>query len=548
MKKMFLIAGIVLLSMISELSAQKYAVHFTDKSNSPYSIDEPLEFLSQRALDRRAKFNIAVTEEDFPVNPEYLNEIQGLGAQLLFSSRWLNCALVIANDNVINAIEQLPFVEKTVYVAPETVVAKATENSSVSLNKPHEPQLETARSIVAAESTDYGYATTQIQQLNGIALHDLGFKGEGILIAILDAGFEGVDEMDVFEPLFSSNRVLMAKDFVVPNGDVYAERTSTHGTAVLSCIGSYIPGLMVGTAPEASFCLFRTEQDPGENLIECYNWVIGAEAADSIGADIINSSLGYNTFDDPSMDYTYDQMDGMTAISSIGATKLIQRGVPCVISAGNSNGSSWPWVGTPSDVPEALTIGAVDEDGNIASFSSIGPNGAGFQKPDVVAMGVSAAIAFPDNNIYAGSGTSFSSPILCGMTACLMQAFPEKTSAEIKEKINSSATQWNQPDIYYGYGIPDFLAAYQSLVCIEECKVIASCNVFPNPTTEECRITASEKIASITVFDMLGKQILTQNVDNTETALYCKHFSDGIYLLKITLNNGKTEFAKIVKQ
>lgn len=547
MKSKSFLFGILLMAIFSNLSAQKYAVHFTDKNNSPYSIDNPLEYLSQRALDRREKFNIAVTEEDFPVNPSYLTEIQNLGAELLFSSRWLNCALVVADASTMAQIEQLSFVEKTVYVAPDQGIAKNNGNG-INLNKPHEPVFESTRNLLNSSSLDYGYAENQIEMLNGIALHDLGFKGEGVLIAVLDAGFNNVNHLDAFIPLYESGRILMVKDFVEPGGDVYDLGVSQHGTAVLSCMGAYLPNQMIGTAPDATFCLFRTEDARTEYLIECYNWVIGAEAADSIGADIINSSLSYSTFDDSSMDYTYAQMDGQIAISSIGAKMLIERGVPVVVSAGNSNGTSWPWVGSPSDVHEALTIGAVDEDENIASFSSIGPNGAGFQKPDVMAQGVAAAVVYPDNHIYGGSGTSFSSPILCGMTACLLQAFPDKTPAEIKAKIIQSASQYNQPDIYFGYGIPDFLSAYQILTCLEECKVTPSCNIFPNPTSVDFFVTSSETINSITIFDLMGRRITEQKIKNNEANVSCKNYANGVYMLKIELNNGKTEYSKIVKQ
>lgn len=545
MKKLLFIFGILL--AILDLSAQKYAVHFTDKNNSPYNINEPLNFLSQRALDRRAKFNIAITEEDFPVNPNYLTEIQGLGAQLLFSSRWLNCALVIADVNTIQAIEQLPFVEKTVFVSPGTSIVKA--KGDVSKNDKFK-ELVVTQQLRKNTSSDYGAAYNQIQQLNGIALHEMGFMGEGMIIAILDGGFDGVDQINAFEPLFTSNRILMTKDFVNPEGNVYSTGSNggLHGTFVLSCIGSYLPGSIIGTAPNASFCLFRTEDGNSENLIECYNWVIGAETADSIGADVINSSLGYSTFDDPSMDYTYAQMDGMTAVSSIGATKLIQRGVSMVVSAGNSNGTNWPWVGTPSDVPEALTIGAVNSNGEIAYFSSIGPNGAGEQKPDVVALGVSASVVAPNNNIYSANGTSFSSPITCGMTTCLMQAFPNKTPEEIKSQIQRSASQWNNPDIYYGYGIPDFYAAYQALAAIEEYDKNISYKIYPNPTSTEFHIDAKEPINEITLYNILGKQILTQKQNNKEITINSHQLEHGIYILKITFENGKTEFSKIVKQ
>lgn len=547
MKKLLLILGILFLTIIPELTAQKYAVHFTDKTNSPYSIDNPLEYLSQRALDRRAKFNITITEEDFPVNPSYLTQVHELGAEVLFSSRWLNCALVIADESIISQIEQLSFVEKTVFVHPNSYITK-DENSSFGLNKLNEPRLEPTVLSRNTNSMDYGYAEHQIEQLNGIALHDLGFTGEGVLIALLDAGYRNVDQIDAFIPLFESDRIVMVKDFVKPGGNVYASNINQHGTAVLSCMGSYLPGQIIGTAPDASFCLFRTEDGNDEYLIECYNWVIGAEAADSVGADIINTSLGYSTFDDPSMDFTYSQMDGFTTVSSIGATKLIERGVPVVVSAGNSNGSSFPWVGTPADVPEAITLAAVDADGVIAYFSSIGPNGDGFQKPDVAAQGVNSAVVYSDNNIYGGSGTSFSSPILCGMAACLIGAYPEKAPEVIKDMIIRSADKYNNPDIYYGYGIPDFLAAYESVVNISENENVSLCKVFPNPVTTQVNVSSSELIQSIAIVNILGQTIAEQSINSNTTSISCESLTNGVYFVKVSYDNGKIEHKKFIKR
>lgn len=547
MKKTLLFVGIILIAIIPKLSAQKYAVHFKDKNNSPYSIENPLEFLSQKALDRRAKFDILVTEEDFPVNPNYLTQLQSKGAELLFSSKWLNCALIIADPSIITQIEQLSFVEKTVLVHPYTAITKNNDNS-FGLKKPNESKLEPRAISKNINSMDYGYASNQIEQLNGIALHDLGFKGEGVLIAVLDAGFCNVNQLDAFIPLFQSNRIIMAKDFVKPGGDVYDSDINQHGTAVLSCMGAYLPEQIIGTAPDASYCLFRTEDGNDEYLIECYNWVIGAEAADSIGADIINSSLGYNTFDDPLMDYTYSQMDGFTAVSSIGATKLIERGVIVVVSAGNSNGSSWPWVGTPADVPQSLTIAAVNQDEAIASFSSIGPNGAGFQKPDVAAQGVNAAVVYSDNHIYGGSGTSFSSPILCGMAACLLQAYPAKSPDIIKEKILQSADKYSNPDINYGYGIPDFLQAYESIESIIENEKTSVCKVYPNPAVTTIKVSSTEQIQYIEIVNIIGQVISKHSVNSNLAIISCENLQNGVYFAQIVLNNGKLEHKKIIKR
>jgi hypothetical protein len=300
----------------------------------------------------------------------------------------------------------------------------------------------------------------------------------------------------------------------------------------------------VGTAPQASYALIRTEESDHseENLIEEYFWLLGAELADSLGADILNSSLSYSTFDDPVMDHVYSDMDGKTAISSIAAKMAVERGIFACISAGNSNGSDWPWVGTPADVPQALTLGAVNLSGQIAGFSSIGPNGAGDPKPDVVACGSGAAIITPDNNIVGGSGTSFSSPITCGMVACIIGAASQKKPAEILQAIQKSANRYPEHDIQYGYGIPDFWKVLNTLGITSfdnnnNSKLIC----YPNPTTGELTITNYELgITNLEIYDIYGKKHASRVTSNASrvTTINIAHLPVGLYLIKVYTENG----------
>ena len=258
--------------------------------------------------------------------------------------------------------------------------------------------------------------------LKGDILHNRDLKGKGKLIAILDAGFSRVDEMIAFEELFAENRILGTKDFVQRNNNVFDEHT--HGMMVLSTMGAENKGQIIGTSPEASFWLLRTEDVDSENLIEEYNWLCAAEFADSVGADIINSSLGYTTFDDAGQNHTYTDMDGRTAPVSIAATIAAQKGMIVVNSAGNSGSGSWHFIGAPADADSILSVGAVDENADFAWFSSYGPSFDGRVKPTVVAQGRNTIVATSNNGTLTGNGTSFSSPIVAGLSACLWEAHP----------------------------------------------------------------------------------------------------------------------------
>ncbi|MDR0207006.1 MAG: S8 family serine peptidase [Bacteroidales bacterium] len=458
---------------LSSLTAQKYAVYFTDKNSSPYNIDNPEVFLSQRAIERRERHNIQVTVQDLPVNPQYVSVLKSMGAKVPFTSRWLNCALVSCSSTVINQIVLLDFVSHYIYISPGNFSGKSGDGDPDKLTSKleREENFEEGNSRDIDETYNYGQGYTQINQINGIPVHLQGFTGEGVLIAVLDAGFTNVNTLPVFSNLFTEGRLVFAKDIVVPNGNIY-NNTHSHGTNVLSCMSAYSNNSFVGTAPKASFALIRTEEDPGEYLIECYNWVVGVELADSIGADIVNSSLGYTTFDDPSMNYTYSQMDGETPVASFAAKCAIEKGIFVSVSNGNNNGTSWPWMGSPGDTKYAASIGAVNSNGDIASFSSLGPNGIGDPKPNVCALGVNSTVYSTSGSISLASGTSFSSPISCGMYACLIQANPKIHPKNLRDIVDETGDRFPNHDVAYGYGIPDFASALETVIALGAMEII----------------------------------------------------------------------------
>lgn len=302
----------------------------------------------------------------------------------------------------------------------------------------------------------YGPARRQIEISNGNKLHDAGFKGQGMTIAVIDAGFHNADSIAAMRNI----RVLGVKDFVNPDADIYAE--SSHGMSVLSCIGMNQPHVMVGTAPEASFWLLRSEDEYSEHLVEQDYWAAALEFADSVGVDVVNTSLGYYAFDDPSKDYRYCDLDGKFALMSRQAAKAADKGMVIVCSAGNAGSGSWKKTTPPGDAENVLTVGAINKQGVLAPFSSIGNTADGRVKPDVMAVGLGSDVMGTDGIVRGANGTSFSSPIMCGMVACLWQALPDLTAKELIELVRRSGDRADSPDNIYGYGIPDMWKAYQS--------------------------------------------------------------------------------------
>jgi len=557
MKKTTFLILALLVSIISfsQIAPDKYYIQFTDKNDSPYSIGNPEEFLTQRSLDRRAKYSIEITEQDIPVNPLYLEGVAAAGAEILNVTKWLNGVTIYTTDqSVVDDVLALPYVES---------VAKMIDRYNPIEKQFFENEIigdgdmpENLKSIRSASSTDYGFGANQIEQLNGALLHDEGYRGEGMVIAVLDAGFQSVQTHPLFDSLWANDQILGTKDFVFPDGNVYTGHT--HGRSVLSCMGANIEGMLVGTAPKASYWLLRSEEPNAENVIEEYNWVSAAEFADSVGADVINSSLGYIDFDIPVWDHTYDDMDGNTAVVTIGADIASEKGILVVNSAGNSgSSSSFPWIGAPADGNNVFSIGAVTSSGSRASFSSIGPTADGRIKPVVMAQGQGSAIADGGSGVTTGSGTSFSSPIMAGMSACLIQAYPNKTPLEIQESLKQSANSASFPDNYMGWGIPDFMSAYSLLTTIEigeSLKDFAS--VYPNPFIDDITIRLSYESADevkLMLMDVNGRLIFSEvhNLSGNNEQLIIsnkiKKLNSGIYFLGITIDQ-RAEVKRIVKK
>ncbi|WP_196211797.1 S8 family peptidase [Bacteroides cellulosilyticus] len=448
MRKLISLLAIALLA--TGASAQqdtlKYRISLKDKAATEYSLKRPEKFLSEKAIERRKKQNLPIDSTDLPVCRKYIDEIRKQGVKIVVTGKWDNFVTVSCNDTtLIDRIAALPFVLSTekVWISPSAgKPSMATERDSV-LNQP----------TIHPDSI-YGRAITQIQMSNGDKLHEAGFKGQGMTIAVIDAGFHNVDKITAMQNI----RILGTKDFVNQQADIFAE--SSHGMSVLSCIGMNRPDIMTGTAPEASFWLLRSEDEYSEHLVEQDYWSAAVEFADSVGVDVINTSLGYYTFDDKLKNYKYRDLDGRHALMSRQASHIADKGMILVCSAGNSGAGSWKKITPPGDADNVLTVGAIDKRAVLATFSSVGNTADHRVKPDVVAVGVGSDVIRTDGNQGRANGTSFSSPIMCGMVTCLWQACPTLTAKEVIELVRRSGDRAGFPDNIYGYGVPDMWKAY----------------------------------------------------------------------------------------
>ena len=427
-----------------------YRVCLTDKEGTPYSIDHPSRFLSRRAIERRKRQGLAVDSTDLPVSPRYIHQINKKGISIIGQSRWQNTILVRMKDStLIDSIRQLPCVKacKLVWLSPDSI----TPETRGSYHEEFEAHDSIANEI-------YGTADEQIYNLKGDQLHKAGLLGKGMMIAIIDGGFKNADRI----PELQKIDIRGWHDFVSPQKPALFSETD-HGTKVLSIMGTYRPHIFIGTAPKASYWLLRSEDQQTEQEVEEDYWAMAAEFADSVGCDVINSSLGYNEYDHKWMSYKQWQLDGKTVFVSRSAGLLAQKGIVLCNSAGNSGMGPWKKIGVPADADHILTIGAISdmESQRIAAFSSIGPTQDGRVKPDVLAIGAPARVISGRGTITSSMGTSFSSPVVCGLVACLWQAMRHKTAEEMMDIIRRTGSNYLHPDNIYGYGVPDFWQAFR---------------------------------------------------------------------------------------
>lgn len=427
-----------------------YRLYLTDKQGTGYSLEHPTRFLSKRSVERRRRQGLSLDSTDLPVSHRYLRMIENRDVDIVGQSRWQNTVLVRVRDSAhVQRLAQLPCVKscKMVWQAPDSV-------SPTAIKIKYHEEFEERDSV---KDDIYGQSSTQINNLKGHRLHDIGLRGETMMIAVIDGGFKNVDKI----PAFQKANIQGFRDFVQPNSpNIFAE--TDHGTKVLSAMALNAPYCYIGTAPNASYWLLRSEDQQTEQEVEEDYWTMAAEFADSLGCELVNSSLGYNEYDLSESSYKQWQLDGHTAFISRSASMMAQKGMILINSAGNSGMGTWKKIGVPGDADHILTIGAIlaDEPHKIAPFSSVGPSQDQRVKPDVVAIGAPARLVNGRGVIMDDMGTSFSAPIVCGLAACLWQGLPHLTAEQLMELIRQTSSNYKHPDNIYGYGVPNFWRAY----------------------------------------------------------------------------------------
>lgn len=538
MKKLFFIT--FFLFCFYGYSQQDAWVYFRDKPNAQFYFDNPLQMLSQRSLERRTNQNILLDIKDVPIHQPYIDQIiAATGIEVKAKSKWFNAVHVRGSFTDIQNLTALAFVDHIYFADRSLNSSGKSKNSSktTAVNK----VLETAITF------DYGNSTNQIQMLNANLLHLQNFTGSGKIIAVMDAGFPSVDVAPAFQRLRDNNQILGGYNFVDRNADFYTR--NSHGTLVLSTMGGFQVSQLIGTAPDANYYLFITEDADTENPIEESNWVEAAEMADSLGVDIITTSLGYFDYDNPNYSYTYNDMNGTTSFISKGADIAFSRGMICVASAGNSGSNSLnPHIAVPADAMHTLAIGAVKSDETYAAFSSIGPSFDGRVKPDVMAQGQSAVVATVAGVVGTASGTSFSGPIMAGAIASFWQAVPNLTNQQVVDFVKQSADRFANPTNQYGYGIPDFLSAFNSAQLSLNQNSNGRFLIYPNPTHENLFVSFPNDFqeADIIFYNTLGQIVFEKNIQKTKGTLSLENINPGIYFYKIK-SNSFMQTGKIIK-
>jgi len=526
--KIRLLIGLILISL--GLSAQEiadgvYWVYFTDKDGTGYGIAQPEEFLSERSINRRALQDLAIDHHDRPVNQDYVQEIRDLGIEIRHVSRWLNGIAMTGMDaGSFQGVLDLNFAD-TVPWFPKT-------------DDLFFPQPSGAQRFEAPMDTppgyDYGIATEQVRMLRTDLLHELGYTGKGVWIGVLDGGFRNVDSLSSFEKLIDEGRILETRNYV--NDLSVFRQSSSHGMYVLSTMGGEWDGYMVGTAPHASYLLCTTEDVGRETRLEEIAWIEAAEYSDSLGVDVINTSLGYSDFDGDSYDYTYRDLDGRSSFISRAASLTASRGMVACNSAGNQGDDSWFYITPPADAFDILAVGAVDSNNLIGSFSSRGPSFDARIKPDVTAMGVASGIQSTQGGVARGNGTSFASPILAGSVASLWQAYPELPARELIHRVRQSGDRHKNPDSTYGFGLPNFSQAYHAITSIPVHFLPGELELWPNPARDHLMIRIPEEIPEqqeIRFYDMQGRINCTVWSGLPGEIVLPSALASGIYIVEI---------------
>lgn len=509
--------------MIATAQTELVFVFFKDKPNKAAFYSNPLAELTQKSLDRRTNLGIALIDQDAPIEPTYIQNVRNLGFTVTDYSKWLNGVAVNATAAQIQTLSQQTYVDhvETFVKNPDGGIRKQKIEKFKEFNN------EFANRD-ALTAFNYGSGLNQINQVNIRALHVAGFTGTGMTIAVIDTGFPTVDTGNAYKRLRDNGQIKGGYNFINKSTDIYNTILNSHGAVCLGTIGGYLDGQFVGTAPDANFYLYASEDGANEVPEEELYWIEAAEEADRKGVDVISTSLGYTEFDDSRYDYTYANMNGTTSFIARGAQIAAEKGIFLTVAAGNSGTSNWHYLGTPGDNAKVFTIGAVTSQGTVSSFSSFGPNSAGVVKPDGSARGTETYTVY-GSQVTQASGTSLSNPLAAGGVACLLQSLPASTSREeIKTKLRQNASLYPNPTDQMGYGILNFYKTYQSYLGVNDVKKV-QVKIYPNPAKDILNITSEKPIKSIEIYDVLGRLIKTETKNNINVS----QLSKGNYLIKI---------------
>ncbi|NWJ49951.1 MAG: S8 family peptidase [Bacteroidetes bacterium] len=543
-----LLIFIALITLVANAQQNFYVVTFKDKNNSTYTISHPEEFLSQKAIERRQRQKIKINSTDLPITYFYKKSIEDLGIKIRLEVKWFNAVVIQTTPDKLNSIQTLSCVAKIESLGP--LPTYKSGNIKTLFKNETLTNLFTKKS---SQAVDYGMAKSQIEQINGNLLHNQGYLGQGMTIAVLDDGFKNLYDLSVFDNLRKSGHLKGVKDFS-KNGNFLTSLDDSHGTEVLSLLTGNLNSTQIGTAPEADYWLIRTEDAKAEYPLEEYNWAAGAIFADSVGVDIISSSLGYFEFDSPyaSSNYTIDQLNGKTTLISRAAEKATERGILVVNAAGNEGTTKWKKIIAPADVDSVLTVGAVNTAGTSASFSSYGPSADGRIKPDIAATGYGTVLANPSTNtLITGNGTSFSTPLIAGLCACLWQGNPSASNYDLLKALRITASKSSTPTDQMGFGIANFYKAHLFLKKKE--KVIASKPSFivtPNPSKDKFDLIIMNNSIldwTIEIYSISGKLIERQtHIIPEKTISIGDTLKSGIYLLRV-MGGSEMAIEKIIK-
>lgn len=526
MKRVFVflsIAWMALLSLTVQGESNRYRVWLTDKNESSYSTSRPEEFMSPAAIERRERQGITFDTYDLPVNKHYLDEITKAGGEVIVTSRWMNTAVVACNDSAtLRHISELPFVSRIEWVWSTPQAGVSPKSRMKTLPDEDDRNINNTTPPSAHEQL-YGLSWTQVSMLNLDSLHRAGYSGEGMTIAVVDAGFTGIDNIAAIDKSHIIGRYDLLKESFDTTGN-------DHGTSALSCMAAYDPCTYIGTAPKADYILIITEDITAEHAFEEDMWVRGVELADSLGAQIISSSLCYTEFDEPWMSYTVDELDGHTAFSTRGANIAAQKGILVVTAAGNEYLTSWHMLGFPSDAEQVMTVGGVDATKQHSRFSSEGYVNERDVKPNIVAMATSTQCYKQTGEIAALNGTSFSTPLITGGMACLWQALPQLGVRELIELVEKSASQYHSPDSLLGHGVPDFYAAYNYLSGTTATQLQR--DIYITHRTLHLPATAAGSV--VTLYNIGGNKVWQATPLQGTTSLELEAVERGLYLVTVT--------------